>query len=116
MPDALLMWSGDALHHHFPDVVAFAVQHCSGAVDRHPDDGLGRNEGEGGITNCMGVTFTCSKAGPGLRKPGLDRLLEVGVVYHAYSAYARGLDGLLGAYQWLDRAPKGRNENGYWWR
>ena len=33
-----------------------------------------------------------------------------GVVYHTYSAYARGLDGLWGAYQWLDRAPLGRNE------
>jgi predicted dithiol-disulfide oxidoreductase (DUF899 family) len=28
------------------------------------------------------------------------------------SAYARGLDGLWGMYQWLDRAPKGRNEAG----
>jgi len=39
-----------------------------------------------------------------------------GVVYHTYSAYARGLDGLWGAYQWLDRAPLGRNENGVWFR
>ena len=31
--------------------------------------------------------------------------LEDGVVYHTYSAYARGLDGLWGMYQWLDRAP-----------
>ena len=29
---------------------------------------------------------------------------------------ARGLDGLWGMYQWLDRAPKGRNEAGVWWR
>jgi predicted dithiol-disulfide oxidoreductase (DUF899 family) len=34
----------------------------------------------------------------------------------AHSTYARGLDGLWGMYQWLDRAPKGRNENGPWWR
>jgi predicted dithiol-disulfide oxidoreductase (DUF899 family) len=39
-----------------------------------------------------------------------------GRVFHAYSAYARGLDALWGAYQWLDRAPLGRNEDGYWWR
>jgi predicted dithiol-disulfide oxidoreductase (DUF899 family) len=39
-----------------------------------------------------------------------------GVVYHTYSTYARGLDSLWGAYQWLDRAPKGRNETGIWWR
>ena len=36
--------------------------------------------------------------------------LSDGVVYHTYSAYARGLDALWGAYQWLDRAPLGRNE------
>ena len=39
-----------------------------------------------------------------------------GVVYHTYSTYARGLDGLWGMYQWLDRAPLGRNEDGIWWR
>jgi predicted dithiol-disulfide oxidoreductase (DUF899 family) len=50
-------------------------------------------------------------------RPGMSAfVLEDGVVYHAYSAYARGLDGLWGVYQWLDRAPKGRNEKGYWWR
>src|SRR5262245_4175456 len=43
-------------------------------------------------------------------------VLEDGVVYHTYSTYARGLDGLWGMYQWLDRAPKGRNETGIWWR
>jgi predicted dithiol-disulfide oxidoreductase (DUF899 family) len=42
--------------------------------------------------------------------------LEDSVVYHTYSAYARGLDGLWGMYQWLDRAPLGRNETGLWWR
>jgi predicted dithiol-disulfide oxidoreductase (DUF899 family) len=50
-------------------------------------------------------------------RPGMSAfVLEDGVVYHAYSTYARGLDGLWGAYQWLDRAPKGRNETGIWWR
>jgi len=49
-------------------------------------------------------------------RPGMSAFgLEDGVVYHTYSTYARGLDGLWGAYQWLDRAPKGRNETGYWW-
>ena len=42
--------------------------------------------------------------------------LEDGVVYHTYSTYSRGVDGLWGMYQWLDRAPKGRNETGVWWR
>jgi predicted dithiol-disulfide oxidoreductase (DUF899 family) len=36
-----------------------------------------------------------------------------GVVFHTYSAFARGLDGFWGAHQWLDRAPNGRNEPGY---
>jgi predicted dithiol-disulfide oxidoreductase (DUF899 family) len=49
--------------------------------------------------------------------PGMSAFaLEDGVVYHTYSAYARGLDGLWGMYQWLDRAPKGRNETGWWFR
>jgi predicted dithiol-disulfide oxidoreductase (DUF899 family) len=50
-------------------------------------------------------------------RPGLSAFaLEDGVVYHTYSTYARGLDGLWGMYQWLDRAPMGRNETGVWWR
>ena len=51
------------------------------------------------------------------QKPGMSAFVrEGGVVYHTYSTYARGLDGLWGMYQWLDRAPKGRNETGVWWR
>jgi predicted dithiol-disulfide oxidoreductase (DUF899 family) len=50
-------------------------------------------------------------------RPGMSAFaLEDGVVYHTYSAFARGLDGLWLTYQWLDRAPKGRNETGFWWR
>ena len=50
-------------------------------------------------------------------RPGMSAFaLEDGVVYHTYSTYARGLDGLWGMYQWLDRAPRGRNETGIWWR
>ena len=54
-------------------------------------------------------------------RPGVSAfVLEDGVVYHTYSTYARGLDGLWGMYQWLDRAPRGRNEmvneTGMWWR
>jgi len=48
-------------------------------------------------------------------RPGMSAfVLEDGVVYHTYSTYARGLDGLWGMYQWLDRAPRGRNETGNW--
>ncbi|WP_223550433.1 DUF899 domain-containing protein [Pseudomonas sp. A-B-19] len=50
-------------------------------------------------------------------RPGLSTfVLEDGEIYHTYSTYARGLDGLWSMYQWLDRAPKGRNETGPWWR
>jgi len=49
--------------------------------------------------------------------PGMSAFaLEDGAVYHTYSAYSRGIDGLWGMYQWLDRAPRGRNESGMWWR
>jgi predicted dithiol-disulfide oxidoreductase (DUF899 family) len=50
-------------------------------------------------------------------RPGVSAfVLDEGIVYHTYSAFARGLDGLWGMYQWLDRAPRGRNETGVWWR
>jgi len=50
-------------------------------------------------------------------RPGMSAfVLEAGVVYHTYSTYARGLDGLWGMYQWLDRAPRGRNETEIWFR
>jgi predicted dithiol-disulfide oxidoreductase (DUF899 family) len=52
-------------------------------------------------------------------RPGMSAFaFEDGAVYHTYSTYARGLDGLWGKYQWLDRAPLGRNEEGLglWWR
>jgi predicted dithiol-disulfide oxidoreductase (DUF899 family) len=50
-------------------------------------------------------------------RPGVSAFVrEDGAVYHTYSAYARGVDSLWGAYQWLDRAPRGRNESGgVWW-
>jgi predicted dithiol-disulfide oxidoreductase (DUF899 family) len=50
-------------------------------------------------------------------RPGLSTfVLQDGAVYHTYSAYGRGVDAIWGMYQWLDRAPFGRNENGVWWR
>ncbi|MGO9584692.1 MAG: DUF899 domain-containing protein [Limisphaerales bacterium] len=51
-------------------------------------------------------------------RPGMSALaLEDGTIYHTYSTYARGLDAIWSVYPWLDRAPKGRNEDaGVWWR
>ncbi|MFO1076904.1 MAG: thioredoxin family protein [Planctomycetota bacterium] len=50
-------------------------------------------------------------------RPGVSAFVRHnGAVYHTYSTFARGLDGLWVMYQWLDRAPLGRNEKGIWWR
>jgi predicted dithiol-disulfide oxidoreductase (DUF899 family) len=50
-------------------------------------------------------------------RPGMSAfVIEDGVLYHTYSTYSRGVDGIWGVYPWLDRAPKGRNETGIWWR
>ncbi|HSX62107.1 MAG TPA: DUF899 domain-containing protein [Tahibacter sp.] len=50
-------------------------------------------------------------------RPGMSAFVREGAeIYHTYSTYARGLDGLWGMYAWLDRAPLGRNETGIWWR
>lgn len=77
---------------------------------------LAADAGEGpiaGIAAGAGVdvpTFT-------RERPGMSAFaLENGAVFHTYSAYARGLDGLWNMYQWLDRAPRGRNETGFWLR
>jgi predicted dithiol-disulfide oxidoreductase (DUF899 family) len=61
----------------------------------------------------VGTDFaTYRREGPGMSA----FVLEDGVVYHTYSTYERGVDALWGMYQWLDRAPLGRNETGFWWR
>jgi predicted dithiol-disulfide oxidoreductase (DUF899 family) len=72
--------------------------------------------GEGPVAEIAAMTGT-DQATYTRERPGMSAFaLEDGVVYHAYSTYARGVDGLWGMYQWLDRAPKGRNETGIWWR
>ncbi|HEY7004397.1 MAG TPA: DUF899 domain-containing protein [Gaiellaceae bacterium] len=62
------------------------------------------------MTGTDAATFT--RQGPGMSAFAL----EDGVVYHTYSAYARGVDALWGMFQWLDRAPRGRNETDIWIR
>ena len=70
----------------------------------------------------MAALSGTDQAGYLRQRPGMSAFARAdGVVYHTYSAYARGLDGLWGMYQWLDRAPLGRNENAvpfpwYRWR
>ena len=78
-----------------------------GFVTRMTGDPVGDNAA---MTGTDVATYT-------RERPGMSAFaLEDDVVYHTYSTYARGLDGLWGMYQWLDRAPKGRNETGIWWR
>ena len=75
-----------------------------------------RREGKEPVAQCAA---SCGIDSPTFmrERPGMSSFVrEDGVVYHCYSTYARGLDGLWGSYQWLDRAPKGRNETGVWWR
>jgi predicted dithiol-disulfide oxidoreductase (DUF899 family) len=72
--------------------------------------------GEGPVAEMAATTGT-DVATYTRERPGMSAFaLEGGVLYHTYSTYARGLDALWGMYQWLDRAPKGRNETGVWWR
>ncbi len=72
--------------------------------------------GEGPVAEVAAATGT-DVATYTRERPGMSAFaLDDGVVYHTYSTYSRGLDGLWGMYQWLDRAPRGRNETGIWFR
>jgi Uncharacterized protein conserved in bacteria len=76
-----------------------------------------RLRGEAGPVEQIAASTGTDVATYTRERPGVSAfVLEDGVVYHTYSTYARGLDGLWGMYQWLDRAPLGRNEQGIWWR
>jgi predicted dithiol-disulfide oxidoreductase (DUF899 family) len=91
---------------------AGAVEYNFGTVDLRPSgqDSSGLDEFASSIVGTDWETYR--QQGPGVSAFAI----EDGVVHHTYSAYARGLDGLWGMYQWLDRAPLGRNEAGFWWR
>ncbi|MER6995867.1 DUF899 domain-containing protein [Streptomyces sp. NPDC000410] len=84
-----------------------AVEYNFRTMDIRPEPG----EDEDAMD--VGTDFaTYRREGPGMSAFAL----EDGVVFHTYSTYERGLDILWGMYQWLDRAPLGRNETGLWWR
>ena len=96
--------------------VGFSVeQQREGIEYNYRREGAWKGAGEGARTFAAmsgtdPATFT-------RERPGMSAfVLEDGIVYHTYSAYSRGLDGLWGMYQWLDRAPRGRNETNAWWR
>jgi len=89
------------------------------APERAPKDLLTTQEHDGAegpvdrsasLTGADVATYT-------RERPGMSAFALVGgVVCHTYSTFSRGLDGLWGMYQWLDRAPLGRNERDYWFR
>src|ERR1017187_359860 len=89
-----------------------AVEYNFRTADLRPpagDDGSGLDEFASSIVGTDWQTYR-------RESPGVSRFpLQGGAVYHPYSASAPGLDGLWGMYQWLDRAPLGRNEAGHWW-
>jgi predicted dithiol-disulfide oxidoreductase (DUF899 family) len=93
-------------------------QQRGGGIDYNyrREPALAPDAGDEGSTAVAAMTGT-DAATFSRERPGMSAfVLDDGVVYHAYSTYARGLDGLWGMYQWLDRAPRGRNETGVWWR
>jgi len=89
-----------------------AVEYNFRAVDLRMPEGQ-ENPFINRLTAMVGTDWpTYRREGPGMSAFAL----EDGVIYQTYSTYERGVDALWGMYQWLDRAPLGRNENGLWWR
>jgi predicted dithiol-disulfide oxidoreductase (DUF899 family) len=98
-----------------------AVEYNFRISDMRPADATTAEDAEGGSGEAEGSgdAMGCGTDWPAYTRelPGMSAFaLDDGVVYHTYSAYSRGLDGLWGMYQWLDRAPLGRNETGFWVR
>jgi predicted dithiol-disulfide oxidoreductase (DUF899 family) len=90
-----------------------AVEYNFRSMDVQPTETGEENSFLNTIASSVGTDWpTYRQEGPGMSAFAL----EGGVVYHTYSTYERGLDILWGMYQWLDRAPLGRNETGFWWR
>jgi predicted dithiol-disulfide oxidoreductase (DUF899 family) len=97
----------EGIEYNYQREDAWKQRDNEGIVTRMTGDPVGDNAA---MTGTDVATYT-------RERPGMSAFaLEDGIVYHTYSAYARGLDALWGMYPWLDRAPKGRNETGVWWR
>ena len=99
--------------------VAFTVeqQREGGIAYNYRREGAWQLRGSDGPVSTIASMTGTDSATYTRERPGMSAfVLEDGVVYHTYSTFARGLDALWGMYQWLDRAPLGRNEQGVWWR
>jgi predicted dithiol-disulfide oxidoreductase (DUF899 family) len=91
---------------------AGAVRYNFGEEDLRPPAGQ-ESSLDAFSTSLVGTNWeTFRREGPGMSAFAL----QDGTVFHTYSTYGRGLDILWGMYQWLDRAPLGRNESGMWFR
>jgi predicted dithiol-disulfide oxidoreductase (DUF899 family) len=113
-------WASSSISDFNPDFsVRFTEeqQRAGGIEYNYRREGAWRlRGGEGPVAEMAAMTGT-DAATYTRERPGMSAFaLEDGVVFHTYSTYARGLDSLWGMYQWLDRAPRGRNETGVWWR
>jgi predicted dithiol-disulfide oxidoreductase (DUF899 family) len=92
---------------------ARAVNYNFREEDLHPATPSEKNSRDAYTMSIVGTDWeTYRREGPGMSAFALEN----GTVYHTYSTYSRGLDVLWGMWQWLDRAPLGRNETGRWWR
>jgi predicted dithiol-disulfide oxidoreductase (DUF899 family) len=90
-----------------------AIDYNYRATDVRPPESPAQQAALDAIAATAGTDWpTYRQEGPGMSAFALDD----GVVYHTYSAYGRGVDAIWGMYPWLDRAPLGRNESGFWWR
>lgn len=113
---------GSDFNADFAVAITEAQQHAGGAEYNYRTEGAapggpGRTFGSDGPVARFARTCGTDPSTYLRERPGMSAFaLEDGVVFHTYSTYARGLDVLWGAYQWLDRAPRGRNETGAWWR
>jgi predicted dithiol-disulfide oxidoreductase (DUF899 family) len=97
----------------------FGVAYTDAEMANGPEHNMHRNWDH---ADTPASEFPAYEGIPGPNDPPKDATgisafaVDLGVVYHTYSAYARGGDVLWGMFQWLDRAPKGRNETGRWYR
>lgn len=99
------------------------AQQDGGGIDynyRREPSFVRRDEPKGGREDARSHAAMCGtdRATFLRERPGMSAFVrDDGAIFHTYSTYARGLDGLWGMYPWLDRAPMGRNESGGpWWR
>jgi predicted dithiol-disulfide oxidoreductase (DUF899 family) len=108
---------GSAFNYDFCVAVTEEQQHAGGSAYNYRRQPAQREWKAGGGPAVFAAMSGTDAATYTRERPGMSAfVLEDGVVYHTYSAYSRGVDGLWGMYQWLDRAPRGRNEQGVWWR